>query len=184
MESGGENMALNQELRDLIDEIAKAVRLEFDVSTPVDIDEIVKKMGGNIISDPNLDQFADGKIRKTGDETFEIRVSSYQSVKRRKFTIAHELGHLFLHMGFMTNPKIWENQEHQSFNIKGNSDVEYQANEFAAAFLMPKEEYKVVMDQNTSEDGTTVYTSRIADYFGVSVDTASNRGKWLGYLEW
>lgn len=177
-------MALNQELRDLIDEIAEAVRLRFDVNTPVDIDEVVKQMGGRIIPDPNLDQFADGKIRKIGDEEFEIRVSPYQSIKRRKFTIAHELGHLFLHMGFMTNPEVWKSQENQSFNRKGNSDVEYQANEFAAAFLMPEEEYKVVMDQNTSEDGTTVYTSRVADHFGVSVDTASNRGKWLGYLEW
>lgn len=64
----------------------------------------------------------------------------------------------------------------------GNSREEYFANEFAAAFLMPKIEYKRVMDKNT--EGNTVNTQEIAKYFNVSTEAASNRGKWLGYLQW
>lgn len=169
-------------VRNIINDIAEAVRAQYQVITPVDISEAVKKMGGTISDDPSMDSFADGKIRKTGEHGFEIVVSSFQSPKRRKFTIAHELGHLFLHMGYMTNPILWSKQDAKIFWRNGNSDTECQANEFAAAFLMPQDEYREVMDRNTK--GTTVYTSEIAKHFDVSVDTAANRGEQLGYLEW
>ena len=67
------------------------------------------------------------------------------------------------------------------FFRNGTSEEEYQANEFAAAFLMPEKKYREQLEKYT--EGFTVYTSRIADYFGVSVAAASNRGKWLGLLE-
>ena len=35
-----------------------------------------------------------------------------------------------------------------------------------------------------SADGNVVDTSKIAEYFNVSVEVASNRGKFLGYLRW
>lgn len=60
--------------------------------------------------------------------------------------------------------------------------MEYQANEFAAALLMPKKAYKEIMDQYTI--GNEVETDKIASYFGVSISAASNRGKFLGYLQW
>ena len=108
-------------------------------------------------------------------------VSPHQPIGRRNFTIAHELGHLFLHMGYKINQEIWERQEVTYFR-KGDSEEEYEANEFAAAFLMPKKVYKEIMDRHT--EGNIVYTSKIAEEFNVSVKAASNRGKWLGYLVW
>ena len=63
-----------------------------------------------------------------------------------------------------------------------SSEKEYQANEFAAAFLMPRDEYLKKMNEYT--DGNKVNTSKIAEYFNVSVEAASNRGKFLGYLKW
>ena len=41
----------------------------------------------------------------------KIIVSPFQDEKRERFTIAHELGHLFLHMGYRTNNELWEKQE-------------------------------------------------------------------------
>ena len=111
-----------------------------------------------------------------------IWVSPLQDEKRRRFTIAHELGHLFLHMGYLTNHELWEKQENKVYQRIGNSEKEYQANEFAAAFLMPKKEYFRVMNENL--DGNKVMTSKIAEHFHVSVEAASNRGKFLGYLKW
>lgn len=64
----------------------------------------------------------------------------------------------------------------------GSSEKEYQANEFAAAFLMPKNEYLKKLNEFVS--GNKVNTSKIAEYFNVSVEAASNRGKFLGYLKW
>lgn len=102
--------------------------------------------------------------------------------KRRRFTIAHELGHLFLHMGYLINEELWRKQDQNVYERSGSSEKEYQANEFAAAFLMPKEDYFRKM--NESMDGNKVNTSKIAEYFNVSVEAASNRGKFLGYLKW
>lgn len=122
-----------------------------------------------------------GSIRKL-DDGFVIYVSPFQSEERKKFTIAHELGHLFLHMGYRINSDLWNRQKNATYYRAGDSLMEYQANEFAAALLMPKEAYKDVMERNTI--GNKVETSKIADYFGVSVSAASNRGKFLGYLKW
>lgn len=46
----------------------------------------------------------------------------------------------------------------------GNSIDEYQANEFAAAFLMPRDMYKNVMDQYTT--GNIVETGKVAEFLG------------------
>ncbi len=175
-------MALKYELRQVINEIAELVRKVYTVDGPVsDIDSVVSRMGGRVIEDPAIDDFSDGQIRKIGDSEFEIIVSPFQSLERRNFTIAHELGHLFLHMGFMTDSDKWRNQSEEVYYRNGNSELEYQANEFAAAFLMPRKDYKDELDEHIK--GNMVNTEKIARHFFVSIDAAVNRGIELGYLE-
>ena len=176
-------MSLSPKMKNLINDLAQEVINVFDIQIPItDIDQVVGKLGGKVLEDSSIDGFSDGEIRKLDSESFEIRVFPYQTRERRNFTIAHELGHLFLHMGFCTNPEEWNKQKSISYYRSGNSSLEYQSNEFAAAFLMPQKIYKEVMDKN--RDNNIVYTAKIAEYFHVSIDAAANRGKWLGYLEW
>ena len=85
-------------------------------------------------------------------------------------------------MGYRINSDLWNKQKNATYYRSGDSLMEYQANEFAAALLMPKKEYKKIMDQYTI--GNKVKTDKVEDYFGVSVSAASNRGKFLGYLQW
>ena len=179
----GDIMALNSEMRGLINEMAESIRGFFGIKGVInDIDAVVEEMGGIVIEDVDIDGFSDGKIKKTGDNSFEITVSPFQSNERRNFTIAHELGHLFLHMGYITNQEMWEHQNKEVYYRNGTSMQEYQSNEFAAAFLMPRKEYKEVMLRYSDEQW--VNTSKVAEHFRVSVDAAANRGKWLGYLRW
>lgn len=84
-------------------------------------------------------------------------------------------------MGYMIDSEKWASQTDRYYR-KGNSDEEYEANEFAAALLMPKKEYKKILDKYT--EGDIVHTAKIAEKFNVSVNAAANRGKWLGYLQW
>ena len=176
-------MALNQQMKAVIGEMANTIRYRYGIEGPItDIDHVVERMGGEVIEDMSIDGFSDGGIRKISDNSFQIVVSPFQSEERRNFTIAHELGHLFLHMGFMTNAEQWNKNNNVAYYRNGNSDLEYQSNEFAAAFLMPQNDYKQIMDKYT--DGNWVDTSEIAKYFHVSIDAAANRGKWLGYLIW
>ena len=173
---------MNNELRMLINNLTQDIIDLYDIQIPIqDINSVVEKLGGRIEESFNIDNMSDGSIRKQ-DDGFIIFVLPFQSVERRRFTIAHELGHLFLHMGYKINSDLWEHQENATYYRAGDSLEEYQANEFAAAFLMPKKKYKEIMDKNTV--GNMVETGKIASYFGVSVSAASNRGKFLGYLQW
>ncbi len=173
---------MNEELRRLINNLTQDIINIYDIQIPIqNINDVVRQLGGYIEENVMPDNMVDGSIRKEND-SFVISVSPFQSEERRKFTIAHELGHLFLHMGYIIYPELWSRQRDATYYRSGDSLVEYQANEFAAAFLMPKERYKEIMDRYTI--GTSVETRKIAEYFGVSVSAASNRGKFLGYLQW
>ncbi|MGP1434026.1 MAG: ImmA/IrrE family metallo-endopeptidase [Catonella sp.] len=173
---------MNNELRCKINELASAILHCYEIKSPItNIVEEVEKLGGKIKVDSSLGIFSDGRIEKENN-SFSISIPINQTSERKNFTIAHELGHLFLHMGYKINDDLWEKSDNKVFNRKGNSEIEIQANEFAAAFLMPKEKYKEIMDENTV--GNTVYIAKVAKYFNVSIDAASYRGKWLGYLQW
>lgn len=58
----------------------------------------------------------------------------HDKVRRDRFTIAHEFGHLFLHQGEIALPRGPQT------NHKHYEDSEWQADTFAAEFLMPYEE--------------------------------------------
>lgn len=176
-------MAADYQIKQLINEMADTIRSIYQISGPIDdIDSVVAVIGGRVVEDPSIDGFSDGRIKKVEESAFEITVSPFQSKERRNFTIAHELGHLFLHMGYMTNPDRWKAQNNVAYYRNGNSELEYQANEFAAAFLMPRRDYELVLSRHM--DGSLVDTSEIAKHFHVSIDAAATRGKWLGYLRW
>ena len=152
-------MTMDNSTRRMINSLAEDVLSAYNISVPIgNIDEIVEKLGGTIQKEAF---FSDGAVEKEGNG-FKIIVSPFQDEKRERFTIAHELGHLFLHMGYRTNNELWEKQENNIYHRIGNSEKEYQANEFAAAFLMPATEYLSVL--NKVAEGNMVDTSKIAEY--------------------
>lgn len=178
---------MDNTLRKQINELAKTILDVFDISNPItNMNNVVNILGGEIREDASLGMFSDGKVYKEKDNSngisFYIIVPSNQSEARKNFTVAHELGHLFLHMGYKINDELWEKSDDIVFNRRGNSEIELQANEFAVAFLMPKSEYKRVMYEYSN--GDTVFIDKVAKYFNVSIDDASYRGKWLEYLQW
>ncbi len=171
---------MDNETRIYINNIANLVRNIYDIKTPIkDINAIVKKLGGEIVEKRDFDDFCDGTIQKSGDNSFVIAISPYQNERRKNFTVAHELGHLFLHMGYLTNKEVWDKQE-TIYTRFGSSEQEYQANEFAAALLMPAEQYKEYLDKNSYAG--KVDLSKLANEFNVSLSAAINRGLFLGFI--
>lgn len=179
---------LTNEKKAIINELATLVISAYGIEIPNDdIETIVKKIGGTIEESPSLGLYSDGMIEKvtpsaSNEYNFVITVSSHQSNERRRFTIAHELGHLFLHMGYIL-PEKWNTITNETYYRIGSSIEEYEANEFAAALLMPADKFELVLHLNIMDD-EWVNTESIARYFKVSEDAASMRGKWLGYIEW
>lgn len=167
-----------------INDLVQQIILKYNIDIPItNIDDVVKTIGGTINELPYADLRCDGQIKKNSSESFVILISQNQSIPRRNFTIAHELGHLFIHMGYLDKKELWEKQDSTTvYNRVGANDDEYKVNEFAAAFLMPKEEFYNSLQRHEDPAGSTVNMKEVADEFHVSLSVAVNRGKFLGYL--
>lgn len=103
-----------------------------------------------------------------GDYTIGINIKHHP--KRQRFTLAHELGHFFLHRG-----KNVEFEDEIMYRIENSSSIEYAANEFAARLLIPHERL-----EEKIKEGVTDLTE-LADYFEVSLDAMRYRVLSLNY---
>lgn len=159
----------------IIENLAENVRHELglDGVLNVDMDDVLEKLGITLKIDEN--HGVEGSFTN-GEEGFEITLSkSYDGTnKRDKFTLAHEIGHLFLQYD-PDNPE-------RVFNRKGQTEEEYRANRFAGAFLMPQSLYLDCLNSHAKEN--KVDMSEVAKDFGVSEEAARTRGRFLGYLSW
>ena len=83
-------------------------------------------------------------------------------------------------MGFISNHPKWDKFE-DGICVKFSTFThEVQASEFAMALLMPKSEYKKILERNTRDN--VVDVSEVAKHFQVSTYDAINRGKSLGLI--
>lgn len=117
----------------------KAQKLLDDLNfsnVPVPVDKIAQAHGIEI-SDAPSDEFSGILIRKDGKSL--LGVNSKESEVRQRFTIAHELGHYFLH----GNKDVFVEHREADNGVKKEKKPrdlkEVQANMFAAALLMPRE---------------------------------------------
>lgn len=124
---------------------AKSIVSKYKISKlPVDIESICRQEGISVHYVDMLEiemktkKQVSGIIQKQPDEC-NIFVNERDIYPRQRFTVAHELGHFFLHMQGENNKVI------TSFRMD-RSPKETQANSFAAELLMPEElvraEYK------------------------------------------
>ena len=120
-----------------------------------------------------------GFIEEEDDGDIFICVHQYDHPNRKRFTIAHELGHYFRHnpkikVGFvdgigsgMMGRELLENKVSQD---------EVEANAFAAEILMPENDFKKIHREKNGN------ITEIAEYFIVSEAAAYTRAKMLGLL--
>lgn len=144
--------------------------------------ELIKNLNGKIKFKKLIKEKS--KLIKT-KKSFIIKINKDLSVKEIDFTIAHELGHLFLHMGYIVDKELWNKYMEKSFKSK-NSIEEYEADEFAGALLMPKNLYEDALDFFKEEyEGTTIVNiTKLAKYFNVSESIVKIRGRNLGYFKY
>ena len=123
--------------------------------------EIVEDFHFEIVEDSFLDVLA---LTRPDQWHMQVRQSVYDSAMaddgRHRFTLAHEVGHLFLHQG----AEAYARRASYTQTHKAYEDSEWQADYFAAELLMPYEEVKAYLD---------VYD--IAEDFGVSLQAAEIR---------
>lgn len=175
---------MTPEKRRKISELANSVRGALNLSSPIDIDAAVARLGGTLEFVEPSEMEYEAIVEKVGDG-FRIRIANDRAEGRRNFSAAHEIGHLFLHMGYIVMPEKWDNITTYEDSVRarhGYSEEEYEAHQFAAAFLMPEDEF-VSAAADAYEDGR-YNLARIAAHFNVSAEAAKTRGQWLGLFSW
>lgn len=106
-------------------------------SVPVRLEEITKK-NNIIIRKAPSNEFSGLLFKRENGQSY-IAISSNESPVRQRFTLAHELGHFFLHPQKNTFVEFRDNIEFKETKRGvSRSPKEIQANQFAAALLMPK----------------------------------------------
>jgi Zn-dependent peptidase ImmA (M78 family) len=103
---------------------------------PIPVERIAEREGLDIRLAPYEGDLS-GALVRTDREAF-IGVNSHHHPNRRRFTVAHELAHFFLHKGMRLHidKNIWVNWRDDE-SSKAVQWTEIQANQFAAELLMP-----------------------------------------------
>ncbi|KAB2734786.1 ImmA/IrrE family metallo-endopeptidase [Brucella anthropi] len=159
-----------------VERIAEAIAETLGFRPGDSMEAVVSRFGGRIVVGTNGDDdFESGSIVARSMSDFTIYISQFTSLVRDRFTIAHELGHLLLHLeevqknapNAVMRATRWVDENNQE-----QKRAEWEANWFAAAFLMPAK----VFSEIYQKDGPST-AQRI---FGVSEKAAEIRAKSIG----
>ena len=119
---------------------------------------------------PDLGDVSGATMFEKDKKTFKIIINKNKPKKRQYFTIAHEIGHYFLHKDRLYQLGLVIDYDSILFRLDGglSSTEETEANHFAASLIMPKEKVKLVW-KKTKDPGLC------ADFFDVSLSAMSIR---------
>jgi len=146
---------------------AEKLKDKYNAKIPIDIKSIAENEGFIVVT-RSLKEYEGTITNKaisgisgvlyTTENAKEIWVNEEDPEQRRNFTIAHELGHYYLHGGK-------ENTKGTFVSFRGDKNpIETEANKFAAELLLPTDDVKQVY-----EDTLFIPTvSYLASKFNVS----------------
>lgn len=136
---------------------------------PINPVSIARKLGATVKAATFTHPDVAGALRPSASGWI-IYVRSSDSIRRQRFTIAHELGHLRLHA--QNHPRGFTDEDVNFFRTDGTADgdqrTETEANQFAAELLMPR--------PNVQEAYRHIKSlSVLARNFGVSTEAVGYR---------
>lgn len=136
-----------------IDEIVS----RYKRSIPVKVVKLGRELGLEVRTTSRWnDQVSGGIVRK--GNTYTIWTNKKHPIHRRRFTIAHEIGHFVLHRDFIGDGV----HDDALFRSSLGGSLETEANKFAADLLMPK----IAVFQEIAKGASTI--EELAEIFQVS----------------
>ncbi len=153
---------------------------------PVPVEKLAKVAGARIRFAPFGEGELSGMIIQQGNGVAVIGVNSLHPKVRQRFTIAHELGHLVLH------PKQPMHVDKEFLPVRfrdrrssaGDDAVEVEANQFAAALLMPEDFVRAEVDRSWGgESFDEENIKELAERFQVSIAAMTVRLTALRLVE-
>ena len=154
-----------------LEELTSSILLSYDMyKIPVDVIEIARANDIKVFKG-NLDKNISGAIRYNRETNkFEILVNENDVRERQRFTIAHELGHYFLHKDILQNNEIHVDIMYRNPNESDEEEKkrEKEVDYFAGALLMNK----TLLERMYNENSTI---TELAELFDVSVSAMTVR---------
>jgi len=118
---------------------------------PIDVEQIAKNLNINIVYENYDGELSGVLIRNEDKGEYVIGVNDRHSDKRKRFTIAHEIGHFLLHEGNGNDTYIDTSIKYNFRNAdssQGTNLEEMEANAFAACLLMPDDMLEDYIENN------------------------------------
>ena len=148
--------------------------IQDDNNAEINLNQIIEYLGINLVNHEFSNDISGVYYKDV--EKFHIGVNSEHPETRKRFTIAHEIGHHILHDNHLHYDG--ENMAETTYfrATKLTSAEETEANYFAAELLMPEE-----LIEKCIANGVT-YVGELATCFNVSEQAMRHRLINLGYL--
>lgn len=147
------------------------------IELPISPFHIAEKMGLQVKPVTVKSNVAGGLLKKENSPPI-IFFNGDDAINRRRFTVAHEIGHYYRHF---TEQYEFEYMDYRDqMSSKGNDPEEIFANQFAANLLMPENHVKAQFAVLKSSGSLKAKLLGLANLFEVSVDAMSIRVKSLG----
>lgn len=168
-------------MKDLITKMIEEIARIYDLKISKGVRNITQMIGtlNGVVMYKGRNHY-DSRSWKTSDSTFMITLPDrYLSDGiDHRFEVAQALGHLILHMGFLTNDERWESMPVNKPHDCKNWAEQEEANLFANCLLMPEKHFREVVEEYT--EGDKIDTTTVARYFNVSISQAHHWGVQLG----
>lgn len=107
---------------------------------------LASRLGGRVVTgSTGYEDEESGSLIAISQNNFVIYVSPFTSLGRDRFTIAHELGHLLMHLPMVQkeNPSaVMRATRYIDEDSPSQQRAEWEANWFAAALLMPESDFR------------------------------------------
>lgn len=152
---------------------------------PIDVEAIATALGLKIVETELPEEVSGLLVSGPNGEFIVVQESDYPN--RKRFTIAHEIAHHFLRHQFAPGEHVHVDRGHLVTqrgprSSTGLDPKEIEANQFAAALLMPSR----LVQREVSKLGPThlhdYHVSSLAETFQVSEQSMTIRLTSLGYL--
>lgn len=153
----------------LVDKICLDIRTKIQIyqsNIPVRVVTLAKKELGLDVQLAVLPSNISGVIKPSAleDGKFVVLINRYDNEPRRRFTIAHEIGHFLLHREKITGDGITDSVLYRS-NL--SDSIEREANLFAADLLMPQPKISEAVKGLDYKNGEGI--PELAEKFNVSL---------------
>ena len=152
---------------------------------PIDVERVAKHLRLKI-GYADLGDDVSGLLISKGDTT-AIAVQASDAPNRRRFTIAHEIGHFYLRHQFEPGEHVHVDHGHaitprNSRSRTGVDPKEIEANQFAACLLMPTKLLEARIKALRTGSLRDSHVTYLANEFEVSEQAMTIRLSTLGHL--